>query len=190
MTNMNKFTQKSLSAVQRAQEIAREHGNQQIEQAHLLRALLDDAEGLIPQLLTAMGTPADSFRDAVQAEIDKLPKVYGGGREQGMVYISHDMDLAMDAAERSAAAMRDEFISVEHLFLGLLDHPDRTMKELFRVYNLHREAALKALASVRGNQRVTSDNPEETYAALKKYGSDLVERARNSQLDPVIGRDD
>ena len=188
--NMNQLTQKSLSAIQNAQDIAREHGNQQIEQVHILKALLDDAGGLIPQILTAMGTPVDNFQSSVQSEIDKLPKVYGAGREAGKVYISQDVDKALDGAEDAAASMRDEYISVEHIFLGLLEYPDHILKEIFRIYNLNREKVLKALASVRGNQRVTSDNPEETYAALKKYGADLVERARQNNLDPVIGRDD
>ena len=188
--NMNRFTQKSLAAIQSAQEIALTHGNPQLEQIHLLRALTEDAEGLIPQLLTAMNCPAENFAASVQAEIDRLPKVSGGGREAGKIYISQDVDKALSSAEQAAASMKDEYISVEHLFLGLLDNADRTVKELFRVYQIGRETVMRALASVRGNQRVTSDNPEETYAALKKYGTDLVERARQNKLDPVIGRDD
>ena len=188
--NMNQFTQKSLAAIQGAQDIALEHGNQQIEQAHLLLALAGDAEGFIPQLLAAMGMTVPSFEAAVKAEVDKLPKVTGSGRESGKVYVSQDVDRALQAAGQEAQAMKDEYISVEHILLGLLAHPNSALKELFRTYGLTKEGVLQALAAVRGNQRVTSDNPEETYNALKKYGSDLVERARQNKLDPVIGRDD
>ena len=188
--NMNQLTQKSLAAIQAAQAIATEHGNPQIEQAHLLLALVSDGEGFIPQLLTAMGMTVPSFQAAVQAQVEKLPKVSGGGREADKVYVSQDVDRALNAAEAAASSMKDEYISVEHLLLGLLDHPDSGLKELFRTYNVTREKVMQALAAVRGNQRVTSDNPEETYDALKKYGADLVDRARQNKLDPVIGRDD
>ena len=188
--NMNQFTQKSLAAIQGAQDIATEHGNQQIEQEHLLLALLSDEQGFIPQLLSAMGMTVPSFTAAVTAQVEKLPKVSGGGREAGQVYIAQDVDKALKAAESTAQSMKDEYISVEHIFLGLLDSANRSLKELFRTYNVTKEKVMQALASVRGNQRVTSDNPEETYDALKKYGTDLVERARQNKLDPVIGRDD
>ena len=188
--NMNQFTQKSLAAIQGAQDIAVEHGNQQIEQEHLLLALLSDEQGFIPQLLSAMGMTVPSFTAAVTAQVEKLPKVSGGGREAGQVYIVQDVDKALKAAESTAQSMKDEYISVEHIFLGLLDSANRSLKELFRTYNVTKEKVMQALASVRGNQRVTSDNPEETYDALKKYGTDLVERARQNKLDPVIGRDD
>ncbi len=188
--NMNQFTQKSLAAIQGAQDIAVEHGNQQIEQEHLLLALLSDEQGFIPQLLSAMGMTVPSFAAAVTAQVEKLPKVSGGSREAGQVYIAQDVDKALKAAESTAQSMKDEYISVEHIFLGLLDSANRQLKELFRTYNVTKEKVMQALASVRGNQRVTSDNPEETYDALKKYGTDLVERARQNKLDPVIGRDD
>ena len=188
--NMNQFTQKSLAAIQGAQDIAVEHGNQQIEQEHLLLALLSDEQGFIPQLLSAMGMTVPSFAAAVTAQVETLPKVSGGGREAGQVYIAQDVDKALKAAESTAQSMKDEYISVEHIFLGLLDSANRSLKELFRTYNVTKEKVMQALASVRGNQRVTSDNPEETYDALKKYGTDLVERARQNKLDPVIGRDD
>ena len=188
--NMNRFTQKSLAAVQTAQGIAQEYGNQQIEQAHLLQALVSDEEGLVPQLLTAMGMTLLSFQAAVKAEVEKLPRVSGGGREADKVYIAPDVDKALRGAESVAGSMKDEYISVEHLLLGLLDNANSALKELFRTYNVSREQVMQALANVRGNQRVTSDNPEETYDALKKYGTDLVERARRNKLDPVIGRDD
>ena len=167
-----------------------EHGNQQIEQEHLLLALLSDEQGFIPQLLSAMGMTVPSFTAAVTAQVEKLPKVSGGGREAGQVYIAQDVDKALKSAESTAQSMKDEYISVEHIFLGLLDCANRSLKELFRTYNVTKEKVMQALASVRGNQRVTSDNPEETYDALKKYGTDLVERARQNKLDPVIGRDD
>ena len=188
--NMNQLTQKSLAAIQGAQSLAQQYGQQQIEQQHLLLALVADQEGFIPQLLTAMGMTVPSFLAAVQAEVNKLPKVSGGGREAEKVYVAQDVDRALNAAEETAKSMKDEYISVEHLFLGLLDSANSALKELFRTYNVTKEKVMQALASVRGNQRVTSDNPEETYDALKKYGSDLVERARQNKLDPVIGRDD
>ena len=188
--NMNQFTQKSLAAIQGAQDIALAHGNQQIEQPHLLLALVGDGEGFIPQLLTAMDMTVPSFEAAVGAEVDKLPKVSGSGRESGKVYVSQDVDRALQGAGQEAQAMKDEYISVEHILLGLLAHPNAALKELFRTYRLDKEKVMQALAQVRGSQRVTSDNPEETYNALKKYGSDLVERARHNKLDPVIGRDD
>ena len=188
--NMQKFTQKSLEAVQSAQSIAGEYGNQQIEQAHLLYALLQQEGGLIPQLLTAMGVTVPSFDAAVKNELGKLPRVSGSGRESGKVYIAGDVDKALNQAESIAASMKDEYVSVEHVFLALIDAANSTLKSLFKTYQITKESLLKALSSVRGNQRVTSDNPEETYDALKKYGTDLVERARTNKLDPVIGRDD
>ena len=171
-------------------DISQEYGNQQIEQPHLLLALVSDNEGFIPQLLAAMGMTVPSFEAAVKGEVQKLPKVSGSGREADKVYVSQDVDRALRGAEQEAQAMKDEYISVEHIFLGLLAQPDSALKELFRTYHVDREKVMQALASVRGNQRVTSDNPEDTYNALKKYGTDLVERARQNKLDPVIGRDD
>ena len=188
--NMNQFTQKSLAAIQGAQDLVREYGNQQIEQEHLLLALVSDGEGFIPQLLTAMGMTVPSFQAAAASLVEKLPKVSGSGREADKVYVSQDVDRAIKGAEQTAQSMKDEYISVEHILLGLLDHPNSALKELFRTYNVTKEKVMQALAAVRGNQRVTSDNPEETYDALKKYGTDLVERARQNKLDPVIGRDE
>ena len=188
--NMQKFTQKSLEAVQAAQAIAQEHGNQQIEQAHLLYALLTAENGLIPQLLTRMELTLPSFTAAVKAELEKLPRVSGSGREQGKVYIATDVDKALGQAEKTAENMKDEYVSVEHLLLALTATANSSLKALFQTYRVTSEGILQALSSVRGNQRVTSDNPEETYDALKKYGTDLVERARQNKLDPVIGRDE
>ena len=189
MTNRN-FTQKSQEALQNAQSVALEYGNPQIEQLHLLYALLSQENGLIPQLVSSIGPDPASLKAAVQAEMEKMPKVSGSGREPGKVYIAQDVDKALTAAGQVADQMKDEYLSVEHLFLGLLDAANSTLKRLFQTYQITREKALAALSQVRGNQRVTSDNPEETYDALKKYGTDLVERARNNKLDPVIGRDD
>ncbi len=188
--NMNQFTQKSLEAIQNAQNIATQHGNQQIEQSHLLLALVDQEGGFIPQLFTNMGLTVESFRAAVRHEVEKLPKVSGSGREADKVYISAGVDKAMNQALAIAGSMKDEFVSVEHILLALIDTAESGLKELFRTYNVDKEKVMQALANLRGNQRVTSDNPEDTYEALKKYGSDLVERARQNKLDPVIGRDD
>ncbi|MEG0596608.1 MAG: ATP-dependent chaperone ClpB [Oscillospiraceae bacterium] len=188
--NSNEFTQKSLAAIQGAQDIAREYGNQQIEQAHLLYALLTEEGGLVPQLLTAMGLTVESFSAAAKAEVEKLPKVSVGGRESGKVYVSAGFDKAAARAAEIAKGMKDDFVSVEHLLLGLVKVPDDSLKALYRTYNVTYEGILQALSGVRGSQRVTSDNPEETYDALKKYGTDLVDRARQNKLDPVIGRDD
>ncbi|MDE6261506.1 MAG: ATP-dependent chaperone ClpB [Oscillospiraceae bacterium] len=188
--NMNQFTQKSLEAIQNAQNIATQHGNQQIEQCHMLLALVDQEGGFIPQLLTNMGLTVESFRAAVRHEVEILPKVSGSGRAADKVYISAGVDKAMNQALTIAGSMKDEFVSVEHLLLALIDTAEGNLKELFRTYNVDKERVMQALAALRGNQRVTSDNPEDTYEALKKYGADLVERARQNKLDPVIGRDD
>ena len=188
--NAEKLTQKSAEAIRDAQSLAQEYGNPQIEQIHLLCALLQDEAGLIPQLLTGMGLTLPSLMAAAGDLLDRQPKVSGTSREAGKVYISSETDKALNRAEQASVEMKDEFISVEHLFLGLLDAAGRELAGLFSQYQITREKVLQALAAVRGSQRVTSDNPEETYNALKKYGSDLVERARANKLDPVIGRDD
>ena len=188
--NMNQFTQKSLEAIQSARTVAVEHGNPQIEQIHLLDALVEQEGGFIPQLLTGMGMTVESFKAAVRHEVERLPKVSGGGRDADKIYVSAGTDRALNGAEAVAAGMKDEYISVEHILLALLDTAEGPVKELFKTYRVERENVMQALANVRGNQRVTTDNPEETYEALKKYGSDLVERARRNKLDPVIGRDD
>ena len=188
--NAEKLTQKSAEAIRSAQEIALEYGNPQIEQVHLLWALLQDSEGLIPQLLAGMGVTVPSLQAAVKDLLARQPRVSNSGHEAGKIYISGDTEKALNRAEKVAGEMKDEYTSVEHLFLGLLDTAGRELTQLFSQYQITRERALQALSGVRGNQRVTSDNPEETYGALKKYGSDLVERARQNKLDPVIGRDD
>lgn len=187
--NTQKLTQKSLEALQSAQTIATENGNSQVEQSHLLLALLQQEDGLIGQLISSMGVDSGSFGTAVSGVIGRLPKVQGGGRESGKIYISSELDRALNAAERQADQMRDDYISVEHLFLALLKQPDSELKKLFSTYRVDEQRFLEALKKVRGNARVTSDKPEETYDVLKKYGQELVELARNQKLDPVIGRD-
>ena len=187
--NLNQFTQKSLEAIQNAQSLAVEHGNQQVGQPHLLLALLRQEEGLIGQLMGRMGVPADSLAAAAAGMVDGLPKVSGGGREADKIYISQPLDQALNAAQTQAGRMKDDFVSVEHLFLGLLQSGESGLKQLFRTFDITEQRFLTALKEVRGNARVTSDNPEETYDVLQKYGQDLVERARAQKLDPVIGRD-
>ena len=188
--NAEKLTQKSAEAIRAAQQTAQEYGHPQIEQIHLLWALLQDPEGLIPQLLAGMGITVPSLQAAAKDLLERQPRVSGYGHEAGKIYISGETDKALNRAEQIAGEMKDEYTSVEHLFLGLLDTAGRELGKLFSDYRITKEGALQALTTVRGSQRVTSDNPEETYGALKKYGSDLVERARQNKLDPVIGRDD
>lgn len=182
--NINKFTQKSMEAVQACEKLAYEYGNQQMEQEHLLASLLMLEDSLILKLITKMNINGNQFLDEVKQALNKLPKVSGG-----QLYVSNDLNKVLIHGEDEAKAMGDEYVSVEHLFLAMLKEPSRSIKELFRQYGLTRENFLKALSSVRGNQRVVSDNPEVTYDTLEKYGYDLVDRAKNQKLDPVIGRD-
>ena len=187
--NAQKFTQKSLEAIQEAQNLAIEHQNMQIETPHLAYSLLNQENGLIPQLLMKMGIAADNLAAQVLDIVRKMPRVSGSGREQGKVYVSQEVDQFLIDAEKTAEKMKDEYVSVEHVFLTLFDTKDRALKDAFNTFGLKKDAFLKALATVRGNTRVTSDSPESTYDALNIYGSDLVERAKNNKLDPVIGRD-
>ncbi len=187
--NMNQFTQKTVEALQRAQSLAIEYQHMQVEQEHLMAALLEDPNGLISQLLTRMGMNADGLRKAVTDSLGRIPRVSGPGREADKVYISPEVEKALLEAESRAKQMKDEYLSVEHVWLGICTKPNNRVKELLRTFNYQEANFLKALSAVRGATRVTSDNPEETYDALKKYGSDLVELARNHKLDPVIGRD-
>ena len=187
--NMNQFTQKTVEALQRAQSLAIEYQHMQVEQEHLMAALLEDPNGLISQLLTRMGMNADGLRKAVTDSLGRIPRVSGPGREADKVYISPEVEKALLEAESRAKQMKDEYLSVEHVWLGICAKPNNRVKELLRTFNYQEANFLKALSAVRGATRVTSDNPEETYDALKKYGSDLVELARNHKLDPVIGRD-
>ena len=188
--NAEKYTQKSLEAVKAAQELTIQNQNQQIEQAHLLAALLRQDGGLVPQLLKKMGVTVESLDAAVGKELEKLPRVTGSGREADKFYVSRAVDTALNQAEKIAADMKDDYVSVEHLLLALIEAPDSTLKELFRTYNITKESCLQALQAVRGNQRVTTDSPEDTYEALSKYGTNLVKRAKEQKMDPVIGRDD
>ena len=183
--NISKFTQKSVEAVQNCEKLAYEYGNQQIDQEHLLVSLLKLDDSLILKLITKMGISGEQFTDEAEAALKKLPKVSGGGQ----VYLTQDLNKVLIDAEDEAKAMGDEYVSVEHLFLCLLKEPNRAIKELFRTSGIDRNKFLQALSTVRGNQRVTSDNPEATYDTLNKYGSDLVEKARDQKMDPVIGRD-
>ena len=188
--NANKYTKRSMEAIQDAQTIALNHNHQQIEQIHLLMALLRQESGLIPQLLKRMGKTPESLEAAAGEKLRQLPAVTGSGREAGKYYIARSVDQLFSQAEEVAASMKDEFVSVEHLFLAMIDRPDNTIRALFQTYQIQREEAMQALAEVRGNQRVTSDNPEDTYEALEKFGTDLVQRAREKKMDPVIGRDE
>ena len=188
--NANKYTKKSMEAIQDAQNLALAHNNQQIEQVHLLKALLAQQAGLIPQLLKRMGKTPESLEAAVDDKIARLPSVTGSGREADKYYIARSVDQLFAQAEEVAESMKDEFVSVEHLFIAMIDRPDPTIRALFDTYRIQREDALRALMDVRGSQRVTSDNPEDTYEALEKFGTDLVQRARDQKMDPVIGRDE
>lgn len=182
--NINKFTQKSLQAVQSCEKLAYDYGNQEIDQEHFLYSLLTIEDSLIMKLLEKMEINKESFLSQTQQLVEKRPKVSGG-----QVFISNDLNKVLISAEDELKAMGDEYVSVEHLFLALIKYPNKTIKELFRGYGITRERFLQVLASVRGNQKVTSDNPEVTYDTLEKYGYDLVERAKSGKLDPVIGRD-
>ena len=182
--NINKFTQKSLQAVQDCEKIAMDYGNQEIEQEHLLYALLTQDDGLIPKMIEKMGLDIGVVTQCVEQAIAGRTKVQGGKQ-----YVGQDLNNVLVHAEDEAKQMGDEYVSVEHLFLAMLRYPSRAMKGIFREMGISKEGFLQALSTVRGNQRVTSDNPEATYDTLNKYGTDLVERARDQKMDPVIGRD-
>ena len=186
--NLNQFTQKSVEAVQAAQQMASARQNQQIEQEHLLLALLEQKEGLIPQLIQKAGVEPAALRQKLTAAVERLPQVSGSGA--GQMYLSRDLEQALNEAEKIAREMHDEYTSVEHLMLGLFEKTDDTLRSLFREAGLTKEKFMAALRQVRGNRTVTSDTPEETYDVLKKYGRDLTEAARAQKLDPVIGRDE
>ena len=188
--NAQKFTQKSLETIQLANNLALENNNMQIEQEHLLYALLKIDQSLIAQLLKKMGKDPQAFIQAVKQEIDKMPGVTGSGREAGKIYIAQDVDMVLAKAETIADSMKDEYVSVEHLMISLMENPNQHLKDLFKLFDIQKNDFLQVLQQVRGNTRVTSDSPEDTYDVLKKYGHDLVEDARNKKLDPVIGRDD
>jgi ATP-dependent Clp protease ATP-binding subunit ClpB len=185
----NHLTQKSIEAIQDAQKLAIEYSNQTLEQEHVLAALVRQNDGLIPQLMEKMGVNREQFENAAMEKVSRLTHVTGSGRDPEKVYISDDLDQALNEAESQAKNMKDEYVSVEHIFIGLLRKPSSTLKDLFSSFGITPDKFMTALSTVRGNQRVTTDNPEDTYNALKKYGQDLVELARQNKLDPVIGRD-
>ena len=187
--NTNQYTQKTLEALQAAQQLAVEYQHNALEPEHLLHALASQEQGLIPQLLQKLNVDPGSFAAAVAEKLSALPRVSGSGRDPDKVYISQATDKVLSAAVREAKAMKDEYVSVEHVFLGLLDEQTQNTADLFRAFNIRKDAFLQQLTAVRGNQRVTNDNPEDTYNALQKYGQDLVDLARKQKLDPVIGRD-
>ena len=184
--NINKFTQKSIEAINHCQSIISEYGNQYVEQIHLLYSLLTIDESLITQLLKKMGVPMEQLQSSIIEEIGRLPKVSGAGQ----MYFSQAANLALTHAEDHAKSMGDEYVSVEHIFLSLLKEADPTLQKLFKQYGITKDGFLKALAEVRGNQRVLSDNPEDSYDTLNKYGYEMVQRARDQKDDPIIGRDD
>ena len=187
--NAQKLTEKSLEAIQSANDMAISHQNQMIQQVHLLCALLEQENGLIPQLFEKVGVSKETAVRDLEQQINQLPSVTGSGRKADSVYIAQDVDMVLTDAEKQADKMRDAYVSVEHLMLSLFDHANADMKKLFQKWNLKKADFMKALMAVRGNQQVTGQNPEETYDVLKKYGQDLVQLARNNKLDPVIGRD-
>lgn len=187
--DMNHLTQKSIESVHRAQSLATEYGHQQVDQEHLLTALLEDGNSLIPQVLSQSGTDTANMLTQAKNALGRIARVSGPGREEGRIYISPALDKALNKAEETAKTMRDEFISVEHLFLGLIDAPNDAVKRILRDCAFDKNRFLQALSAVRGSARVTSDTPEDTYDALKKYGQDLVALARQQKLDPVLGRD-
>ncbi len=186
--NIQKFTQKSLEAIQNAQNLAIQNHNTQVEQEHILLALLEQEDSLIKELLRKMGV-SENLENDVEEKVRNMPKITGGARPSNSIYVAQDVDVMLTNAEKIAQNMKDEYVSVEHIMLSLLDNANRELKELFKKFNITKNNFLKALSSVRGNTRVTSDNPESTYDVLKKYGQDLVQLAREQKLDPVIGRD-
>lgn len=182
--NTNQYTQKTLEALQAAQQLAVEYQHNALEPEHLLHALASQEQGLIPQLLQKLNVDPGSFAAAVAEKLSALPRVSGSGRDPDKVYISQATDKVLSAAAREAKAMKDEYVSVEHVFLGLLDEPTQNTTELFRAFNIKKDTFLQQLTAVRGNQRVTNDNPEDTYNALQKYGQDLVDLARKRSWTP------
>lgn len=184
------FTQKTREVLQRAQQIAIEYLNPSVEQEHIAFALVEDNDSLVSNILSKLNVNIKLLKDDFKSLIEKLPKVSGSGREPDKIYITQEVDRALNSAKRIAGSMKDEYLSQEHLFLGLIDAPSQNIKKVLEKYGINQEGFLNALSSVRGSQRITTDNPENTYEALKKYGQDLVELAKNHKLEPVIGRDD
>ena len=183
--NIQKFTQKSIEAINQTEKIVYDYGNQEIEEEHMLLALTTQEDGLIPKLITKMEIDLEHFTNNVKSKVEKRTKVSGDSQ----IYMGKDLNNALIHAEDEAKAMGDEYVSVEHIFLSIIKHPNKAIKELFKEYGITRDRFLKVLSDVRGNIRVTNDNPEDTYDTLEKYGYDMVERARQQKSDPVIGRD-
>lgn len=188
--NIEKFTQKSIEAIKSAQSMAGENGNNSIGEEHLLAALLSQADGLVGEIIKSIGASPETLLSKTEEEISKMPKISGSGYDPNNIYISQELNKALTAAEKQANKMQDDYVSVEHILLGLIENPNDTVGRLFREQNIAEPRVLEALKSIRGNQKVKSDNPEDTYDVLKKYGTDLVQRAREHKLDPVIGRDE
>ena len=187
--NAQKFTQKSLEAINNAQNIVIENQNAQVEQEHILLALLEQDESLIKELLKKMNIDSVKFEEEVKSRVNNKPKMTGSGRQMDRIYVSQDVDIMLVEAEKIAEKMNDDYVSVEHIMISLIDNSNKDLKDIFRKFNFTKNEFLKALVSVRGNTRVTTDNPESTYDVLSKYGQDLVAMAREQKLDPVIGRD-
>ena len=186
--NIQKFTQKSLEAIQNAQTLAMENQNAQVEQEHLLLALLEQENSLIKELIKKIGDE-ESIENEIRNKIENKPKMTGGARPSDGIYVAQDVDKVLADSESIAKKMNDEYVSVEHIMLAIFNNANSNIKEIFRRYSITKNEFLKALSDVRGNTRVTSDNPEDTYDVLKKYGQDLTQMAREQKLDPVIGRD-
>ncbi|MFT4515892.1 MAG: ATP-dependent Clp protease ATP-binding subunit ClpB, partial [Planctomycetota bacterium] len=187
--DMQKLTQKSQEAVQAAQQKAIEHGHQQVDPRHLMLGLVEPADGLVRSLLQRMNVPLDAVVGAVQADLRKLPKMSGPGYSADKIFLTQELAEMLTAAEKKAGQMKDEYVSVEHLFLAMLQLAKGELAELFRTFAIEESGFLTALKAVRGNQRVQSANPETTYEALERYGQDLVQMCRQGKVDPVIGRD-
>ena len=186
--NAQNFTQKSIEAINNAQKLAIEYQNPQVEVEHILLALLEQDNSLIKELIKKMGV-IENFEEDIKRRVENMPRVTGGARPSNGIYVSQDVDIVLQNSENIAKKMKDEYVSVEHIMLAIIDNANGELKEIFKKYSITKTSFLKVLSSVRGNTRVTTDNPEETYDALKKYGQNLVELARNQKLDPVIGRD-
>ena len=187
--NIQKFTQKSIDAITKAQEIVIQNQNAQVEQEHILLALLEQENSLIKELLKKMNVNVDSFESEIRRKVDNKAKMSGGARSANGIYVAQDVDEMLVEAENIASGMKDDYVSVEHIMIAMFDKPNKTIREIFRTFDVKKEEFLRELKTVRGNVRVTTDNPESTYDALSKYGQDLVEAARTGKLDPVIGRD-
>ena len=187
--NVQKLTQKSIEAINKAQEIVIQNQNAQVEQEHILLALLEQEDSLIKELLKKMNVNVESFESEVKRKVEGKARMSGGARSSNGIYVAQDVDEMLVEAENIANKMKDDYVSVEHIFLAMIDKQNKEISNIFRTFNIKKEEFLKVLKDVRGNVRVTTDNPESTYSALTKYGQDLVENARNGKLDPVIGRD-